>query len=455
MLKLNRVPALFSELFFAALVPYYQCDVNCILEFRSHIDLPRMTNAFLAALAKEPMWAHRFVSAFWRPYWELIPRSERNSLVEIVTGEEPSSVVERILRGSINTAARLYIIRGVARDTLFFQLDHRLTDATGARLLVESVRDHYAACDAVPAVDAPIVRHSIYQLPRTFSAEQRRKALTLFREQNQAIKRAPVPCYVPTITAEDPVDLAPVLDFPEGFLDQLRGRAILDYGTPALAILAAAYLGLRELVGIAPQAPLRLCMLVDLRRYLPPSLLPAPASIFIGGVGLKVEEPGANTMAIVMQQLWKELAKHRGPHFGLIPAKFLLEFPLVRFALEWMPFALLQRAVHRGYKKPNAPVVYISDLCELGRPGDVWGETELEYAHFGLGTWGIPGDINLFSGSCGSRFRIIVGTAPRSFAKKLAAAIHNHLCNYVNNPGNDPSGLAEDSRHSSRESSPC
>lgn len=434
MLKSGRVPSIFMERFFAALVPFYQCDVNCILEFRGPIDVPRITNAFLAALADQPMWAHRFVPAFWRPYWLLIPRTERNTLVEVITGEDASAAIERILRGSIDAAARLHILRGPAGDTLCFRLDHRLADATAARLLVESVRAHYAASDPVPLVDAPLVRHSMRQLPPAFSAQQKKQALAVIRQQNQASKRAPVPCYLPAITKDDPADLAPVLNFPEGALEQLRIRAAVDFATPTVAILAATYLALRDVVGIAPQAPLNLWMLVDLRRYLPASLLPAPASVFVGQVPLKVEEQDADTMATVMQQLWTELAKQRGPHFGLTRLKLFLEVPALRCLVETMPFAVIKAVVSRRCNIRTPPEIFISDLCELGRPGDRWGETELENAAFGLGVWGIPGVINVFSGTCGSRLRIIVGTAPRSFAIQLADALRRHLCDYVGWP---------------------
>ncbi len=434
MSKSSSVPSVFMERFFAALVPYYQCDVNCLLEFRGPIDIPRLTQAFLAALADEPMWAHRFVPAFWRPYWSLIPRTERKALVEVITGEESAAAIDRILRKSINAAARLYVLRGPAGDTLFFQLDHRLTDATSARLLVESVHAHYEAGDPVPAADAPIVRHSMGQLPPSLSAEQRKKELAAIRQQKEAAKQAPVPCYLPPVTAEDPADIAPVLEFPDGALDQLRERAILDYGTPTLAILAATYLALRDVVGIAPNAPLSLHLMVDLRRYLPDHLLPAPASLFLGPVSLTIEEPGANTMAAVIEQLWAGLSKHRGPQFGLSRVMILLEIPFVRFLAEWLPFAVVKNIFHRKCQKPAPPKIYISDLCELGRPGDRWGATELEDAYFSLGVWGIPGVIQMFNGTCGSRFRIIVATAPRSFGKKLAAGIRRHLCEYVGWP---------------------
>ncbi len=434
MLNSNRVPSIFMERFFAALVPYYQCDVNCILEFRGPMDIPRITNAFLAALAEQPLWAHRFVPAFWRPYWLLIPQAERKALVEVIAAEEPSAAIQRILRGSIDAAARLYILHGSTGGTLFFQLDHRLADATAARLLIESVRAHYAASDPVPAEDAPLVRHSMQQLPPAFPSPQRRKAFALIRQHNRTINRAPVPCYLPPITKDDPADLAPVLDFPDGALDQLRTRAAHDYATPTLAILAATYLALREVIGIAPQAPVSLWMLVDLRRYLPAKLLPAPASVFVGQVPLQVQEQGADTMAMVMQQLWTELAKQRGPHFGLTRLKLFLEVPLLRFLAEWMPFTVIKAVISRRCKIRTLPKIFISDLCELGRPGDRWDEVELENAGFGLGVWGIPGVINVFSGTCGSRMRIIVGTAPRSFATQLAAAIHRHLSHYVGWP---------------------
>lgn len=434
----SRVPTLLCEQFFAALVPFYQCDVNGILEFGGQIDLPRLETAFLAALAREPIWAHRFVPAAWRAYWERIPRSDRPSLLSVIMTDDPSAEINRILRQSIDAAARLYVLRGPSADRLFFQLDHRLTDATGARLFIESVRSRYVAQDEIPTEDGPLVRPSIFDIPPVFTPEQKKKALTQFQQQTREFQRAPRPFSMPARTPEDPVDLAEVLEFPDGFLEQLRSRAVLDYGTPTLAVLAATYLALKETVGIAPKAAMQHRLLVDLRRYLPPDKQPAPSSIFIGGVDLKVEEPGADTMAQVMQQLWKELARHRGPHFGLIPTGFLRDLPIFYFLIRWIPFALLKWVNHWRLRNLTRPIVYLSDLTKLGSPGDRWGDTELMDAYFALGLWGIPGDINIFTGSFGNKFRIIIGTGPRSFARKLAAAMDRHLRAYVQNASNNP-----------------
>ncbi|MDP1797461.1 MAG: hypothetical protein Q8K78_08275, partial [Planctomycetaceae bacterium] len=91
MSRARRIPADLCEKMFAAMVPLYQCDINCVLQFSGRLDGERLTAAFLVALAEEPMWSHRFVAAFWQPYWEPIPREDRRELVSMVTTDGSSA----------------------------------------------------------------------------------------------------------------------------------------------------------------------------------------------------------------------------------------------------------------------------------------------------------------------------------------------------------------------------
>lgn len=424
------IPSDLCERLIAAMDPGYLCDMNCLLEFTGRLDFERLRNAYLTALANEPMWSHRFVPTYWRPYWSPIPRSERRDLVQFVTTDGSPVALDPILQQPLNAAVRLWLMRGPTDDTLCFRVDHRLADMAAARLLIEAVAAHYAAGDSEPPVDAPLVRRTIKLLRPVVSLAQRRKNFQRAGEDLRRMKQALVPLRIPQATLEDPAIPPQLLQFAAGALDALRAKAMQDRGTPSLAISAATYLALREVVGIAPNAPLYLGMAVDLRRYLPAEHQPAHACMLLGRVFVPVEEPGATTIPAVMEQLRTALAARRGSQFGLLHSTVALDLPLIRFVTDWLPFAWLRSANHRRKQRGDLALdVAVSDLGELGRPSDRWGDAVLQNGY------GIPGYFSaLFvpSNTCGSRINIAVSTGGSgSFARKLAEVLQRLLCDYI------------------------
>ncbi len=432
---MKRIPCELNELFFAGLAHNYQCDINCIYEFAGRIDAERITNAFLTALALEPMWSYRFVAGFWRPYWQEIPRAERPQLVQVQTTDGTSAAVDAVMCGPVDAAARLYLFHGPKDDSLCLRLDHRLADATAARLLAVAIAAHYNAGDVPPAADAPLVRRTSQLLVKVFPPEVRRKSLIRLRDQGRAGKNAPPAYRVPPTTPDDPAELPTLLKFPAGSLDELTARAMRDRGTPVLAVLAATYLALRDTVGIHPESCLHLGMAVDLRRYLPAEHLPAPTCMMTGRAQFPVAVPATPTIPDVMAQLRTGLATERGPTFGLTMSPLVLDLPVVRLVVTLIPFRAILGVIRRKAKQTELrPDVQISDVGEFGKPGDRWGDAVLEHAYCMSGVWGVPGSVSILLGSCGSRFTVVVGTSPRSFARKLADAMHRHLCTYVGWP---------------------
>lgn len=432
---LKRIPCEVNEKFFASLAHNYECDINCVYEFTGRIDIERLTAAFLTALAHEPMLSYRFVSAFWRPWWEPILRSARRDLVKVLTTDGTPAALDQVMRSPVDAAARLFIFRGPVDDTVCFRLDHRLVDATSSRLLVEAVAAHYAAGDAPPAADATLVRRTSKLLHSIFPPKLRRQGLLRLQQQGKASKRAPAAYRVPPITEADPVDLPPLIKYPVGAFDELKARTLRDRGTPTLAILAATYLSLMDTVGIDPASNLHLGMAVDLRRYLPPEHLPAPACLMIGRAQFPVASPKNPTLSGVMEQLRVGVSIERGPLFGLTMSSLVMDLPIPRLVMKLIPFRTLRaHVIQKSHRSNVRPDVQISDLGEFGKPGDQWGESELRHGYCTSGTWGVPGSISICYGTCGSRFTIAVGTGPRSFARKLAEAMHRYLCSYIGWP---------------------
>ncbi len=436
MSKVRRIPATITEKLFALLAPAYQCDINCILELNGRIDSQRLTNAFLAALAEEPMWSHRFVASYWRPSWEPIPRADRPDLMRSVTTDSTAMELDRIMRGPVDAAARLFLLRGPADDTLCFRLDHRLADATAARLLIQAVAEHYAAATLVPAEDAPVVRRTVAMLDAVVDVKQRRENLQQLRLNLRENFHSPFPYPPPVPSADDPVDLPPLLHFPDGALNELRQRAQRDRVSPTFAVLAATYLALRDVTEWRPDARMKIGMAVNIRRYLPAKQQPCPASIFFGRALFRIDA-GTTTMPAVMERLRNDFERQRGPNFGLVVSELSMHVPIVRMVMEYFPFGWVQRRIQRAASQSNKghrPDVQVSDVGDFGRPGDPWGDATLRYGYCTSGCWGVPGSVTVNVGHCGSRLTISVSTGPRSFAEKLAAAIRHHLCEYVGWP---------------------
>lgn len=428
----NRIPSEFSERLYAALMPYYECDINCVLELGGRIDVEQLTNAFLSALAEEPMWSYRFVPAFWRPFWLPIPRGQRHELVQVIKTDDPSAAWAAVFRAPVDAAVRLFVLHGPVDDALCFRVDHRLADATAAHLLIGSVAKHLAAGTQPPDKDAPLVRRTMKLLRHAVTENQRKELLARFREHVRSFRAAPAPFRLPLATADDPGDVGEMLHFPEGSLDELTARAMRDRATPTLAIGAATYLALRDIFGIAPQAPLDMALAVNLRRYLAPEHLPAHASMYLGRAHILVQESGATSMAAVIEQLRLGLAKERGPVMGMTVSLVPFDFPVARFLMGLIPFSSMLSAMRKAARNEQTkPDVAINDQGEYGRPGDQWGQARLKNGYSFPGVWGLPATIAIFSGTCGSRLNIAIGTSPRSFARNLAIRIRTHLCDYV------------------------
>lgn len=432
----GRIPASITEKLFALLAPAYACDINCVLEFDGRIEPERLTTAFLAALAEEPMWSHRFVEAYWRPYWEPIRRDERHQLVSSSRSIDSATALRKVMLGPIDAAARVFHLQGPENDTLCFRVDHRLADATATRLLVESVARHYQQRTSEPERDAPLVRRTLSLLDEVVSVPQRREMLNQFRQQVREQQRLLPPYPIQFPTADDPVDLPPILHFPEGSLDELRQRALRDRGTPTFAVLAALYLSLREITEWNPNAEMRVGMAVNLRRYLPAVQLPCPASMFLGRVFCMIP-PETTTMSAAMESIRSGFAQQRGPHFGLVISELSCRIPILRQVMEYIPFGALHsnaKHSHRRLTKRSQPDVQVSDIGEFGQPGDQWGEAHLRDACCSPGRWGVPGSITANIGNFGSRISISVAAGPRSFAETLADTLRRKLCEYVGWP---------------------
>ncbi|MDP1797373.1 MAG: hypothetical protein Q8K78_07825, partial [Planctomycetaceae bacterium] len=333
--------------------------------------------------------------------------------------------------GLVDAAVKLIVLRGPTDDTLCMRVDHRLADATAAYMLINTIAAHYRAETPIPAEDAPVVRRTVALFRSIVSEQQREDYMKVLRQEFRDQRKDPALFRIPDATPEDPPDLPGLLSYPEGSLTELTARAMRDRATATLAILAALGMAMRDVVEIDPDAALELATMVNLRRYLPPELQPAPASMLIGQAKMRVKHAPGITMSDMVQQLRDRMKEERGPHFGLRRSPVASDVPRVRFFSRVIPFRLLQFGINKLYSNFRlTPDVCVSDLGEFGRPGDEWGTAVLRNGYAQAGVWNIP-SISVCCSTSGSRLSISVGARPRSFTQKLAAALHQHLSKYV------------------------
>ncbi len=429
-----RFPSQYYERWFAAMVPNYQGDVNCVLEFAGHVDEERLKQAFLGALAAEPMWSYRFVAHWWTPYWTVIPREQRAELFSVETCDSlqaRAAAWERILESGVDVAARVTVLRTPENDHVFLRVDHRLADANAARHLLRTIAENYESQAAVPATDGPVVRRTAAGLLRPLA--NLRTRWKLLQELARFAKRSRVSraFTIPSPTEADPCVSPQFLHYPAEASTALAARAMRDRATAAMAVIAVTYLALRDVLTFADDVTIPVNLPVNLRRYLPADQQSAPASMLTGQVSVWIDPHHAADVPAVVEQTRTQLVAQRGPLFGLGQSAVTLDLPILRQYLYWNPFAITQRNIGKLHQSPTkAPMVLISDLGEYGKTGEAWDGVPIENGYCTQGTWRQPA-IMIGMSTCGTRLTLAVGSGPGSFVRPFADRIDFHLSRYV------------------------
>ncbi len=428
-----RFSTLFYERWFAAMQPNYRGDVNCVLEFDGRLNKQRLQQAFLAALAAEPMWSYRFVEHWWTPYWQHIPRSDRPGLFRVEECADDAARVDawnRILDTPVDAAARVTVLRTPANDQLLLRVDHCLADANAARCLVESIAENYQQEAPVPSHDGPVIRRTMRLLRPLKNWRERLKFLSeLVRFAKRSISGRGF--VLPSSTEADPCASPRFLHYPGGATEQLSRRSMSDRATSAMVVMAVSYIALRDLVSFDEQTEWPILLPVNLRRYLPAEQQRAPACFLAGQVAVWIKHREAADLPAVLQQVRSQLADQRGPNFGLVQSPLALDVPLLRLWTHRNPFAWTRRNFQRMNENPaKTPMVLISDLGEFGKSGDDWGSATVTNGYCTQGTFRNP-SIMIGVSSCGTRLTLAVGSGPQSFVRRFAERIDYHLSRYV------------------------
>lgn len=428
-----RFPTQVYERWFAAMLPDYQGDVNCVLEFDGHIDEARLRQAFLTALATEPMWSYRFEPSWWTPHWQPIPRADRADLLTVEQLSDDNARIrewERILTLRADVGIRVHILRTPVNDHVLFRFDHCLADAGASRQLVDVVAENYQQATPVPDEDGLVIRRTARLLRPLKNSRGR---LEYLKELLKFVKRSKAGrgFNVPRPTDADPIVPPQFLYYPLGSADQLAMRAMRDRSTSAMVIMAVTHVSLRDVVEFVPGSEWPMTLPVNLRRYLPAEQQPAPASLLTGQVAVWIKPQDATDLGTALEQVRSQLSAQRGPEFGLVQSPLALDLPLLRIWTHWKPFVMSKRNIKNLHYHPKkTPMVLISDLGEYRRPGDDWGGVAVTNGYCTQGTFRNP-SIMIGMSTCGTRLTLAVGSGPGSFVRRFAERIDFHLSRYV------------------------
>ncbi len=430
-----RIPSLYYERLFAVMFPDYLGDINVRQEFSGKLDAERLQQAFLTALAVDPMWSYRFVTSWWTPYWQPIAREERVQLFRVLDYTDASTrmeAIEQLLRTPLHAAIELLLLRTPQNDLIWYRGDHRLADAGAVRFFVEAVTEGYQRELTPPETDGPLVRRTIGDIQQ-FSLEERRKFLKELLQYHR--HKAKVRAYkVVAPTPAAPFVMPQILCYSDGSNEALAARALQDRTTPVYVIGSIVYSALREMVSLSKTAPVPINFAVDLRRYLPAESRRATASMFVGDVTAFVAPSESADLSSVITQIRTQILGQRGRYFGVFASPLAVELPLIGKMLQWYPYAIMRWRMRRTLMNwAGTPSVMVTDLGSYGQPGADWGGVQLQSGYCSQGKMECPAIMIGYS-TFGSRFTLSVGCSTKEFITELTTRIDAILSQYLNCP---------------------
>ncbi len=143
-----RIPASPMDQFNYALQALGDQSMHMVIAFEGMLDERRLQEAASTVLSEIPVLGSRFVDC-GAPYWELLPETDRDTLVCIHPSVDPHQDLPKVLAIPVDSAAGpqicIHLIRTKSSDTLCITVHHAVMDAHGllacTRLLAECYRN--------------------------------------------------------------------------------------------------------------------------------------------------------------------------------------------------------------------------------------------------------------------------------------------------------------------------
>jgi NRPS condensation-like uncharacterized protein len=114
------------------------------LEFKSHLDVDRLTKALDIILDAEPLLGCRFVKRWWRPYWERLDADGRNVLVIAEDAIEYEGFKRSPIDPYVGPQIKACLLRTTDRDRLLIKVAHEVSDASGVKQIIKIISSTYS-----------------------------------------------------------------------------------------------------------------------------------------------------------------------------------------------------------------------------------------------------------------------------------------------------------------------
>jgi NRPS condensation-like uncharacterized protein len=121
------------------------------LEFNSHLDIDRLSKALDLTLDAEPVLGCRFVTRWWRPYWERLDAGSRDVLAIAEDTRAYEDFKRAIINPYIGPQIKACLLRTPDRDHLLIKVAHEVSDVSGVKQIVGTISSTYSMLAHDPA----------------------------------------------------------------------------------------------------------------------------------------------------------------------------------------------------------------------------------------------------------------------------------------------------------------
>ena len=115
------------------------------LEFNSHLDIDRLSKALDLTLDAEPVLGCRFVTRWWRPYWERLDAGSRDVLAIAEDTREYEGFKHSPIDPYTGPQIKACLLRTTDRDLLLIKVAHEVSDASGVKQIAKMISSTYSA----------------------------------------------------------------------------------------------------------------------------------------------------------------------------------------------------------------------------------------------------------------------------------------------------------------------
>ncbi len=309
--------------------------IHCVVLFDSRIDENRMKRAVRLTLDAEPILGCRFVTDWWRMYWERRTDLDHIELFRLTAAEDVEKEVIRFLTTPAHPCedaqVQVLLIRS-EKDTLCIKINHVAADAGAVKDYAYLLASAYQKLGDNPGYTPETNRNgirSMRQISRQFGFSDK---FRIVRRGFRDLKNIFLPrmnCFFPLTKGRTSGRTFLIRRIDAGQFRSIRDYAREHGATINDVIVTAIYRALFKLIGPDPGIPLRLVTTADLRRYLPTKRAGAVCNLS-GLVYLNMtRKPGA-AFNVTLSEIRDRMNFVKGDFIGLgqhplfvIPSKIL------------------------------------------------------------------------------------------------------------------------------------